>query len=292
MFYRIPEVKYHRPASLEEALELLGKLSGKARILAGGTDLVLDLKIKRYDVSDLIDVSGLKELKYITDEGGVLRIGALTTIQEIADSTIVAEKTPLLKKAAEEFAYWQVRNIATIGGNLCNASPAADTAPPLMVHEAWVRAVSMDGERRIPLKEFFKGPRTTALKPNEILAEVSIPYSQGEAWRYAYHKLGRRRGHDISVVSIAVAVRVEEGVFRDVRIALGSVAPTPVRAWSVEEELKGREASVENINRAVEKITGDIKPISDARASAEYRLHVSKELLRDMLTGLVEGGRR
>ncbi|MEL9908548.1 MAG: xanthine dehydrogenase family protein subunit M [Desulfurococcus sp.] len=290
VFYRIPEIRYHRPSTLSEALKLLGELTGRARILAGGTDLVLDLKIKRYNVSDLIDISQLNELRYIIDEGDMVRIGALTSIQEIADSSVIAEKAPLLKKAADEFAYWQIRNMATIGGNLCNASPAADTAPPLLVHEALVKTASIEGERTIPITEFFKGPRQTALKPSEMFVEVVIPSKPRPLWRHAYYKLGRRRGHEISVVSIAIAASINAGVFQDVRIALGSMAPTPVRARSVEVFLRGREISESVIEEAVEKLSSDVKPISDVRASAEYRLHVSKALLKDMLLKLVKGG--
>ena len=290
VFYRLPEIRYYRPSTLDEALKLLGELSEKARILAGGTDLVLDLKIKRYNVSDLIDISKLNELRYIIDEGDRIRIGALTSIQEIADSSVIAEKAPSLKKAADEFAYWQIRNMATIGGNLCNASPAADTAPPLLVHEALVKTASIEGERIIPITEFFKGPRQTALKPSEILVEVAIPSKPQPPWRHAYYKLGRRRGHEISVTSIAIAASIDAGVFQDIRIALGSMAPTPVRARSVEVFLKGRKVSESVIEEAVEKLSSDVKPISDVRASAEYRLHVSKALLKDMLLKLVKGG--
>jgi len=290
VFYLIPELNYHKPTSLRETVELLDKLAGRARVLAGGTDLIVDLKIKRIAVSDVIDVSHLSEIRYIVDEGGKIRIGALTRIQDLADSPVIAEKVPLLKRAAEEFAYWQIRNLATIGGNLCNASPAADTAPPLLVYEAVLKAMSVEGERAIPITEFFKGPRATALKPNEILVEVVVPYNKHFATNYGYVKVGRRRGHDISVTSIAVAAWIEDGVFRDVRIALGSMAPTPVRARSVEVSLVGAKASRDVIEKAVEKLPLDVKPISDVRASAAYRLHVSKVYLRDLLLRIAERG--
>ncbi|WP_276813681.1 FAD binding domain-containing protein, partial [Desulfurococcus amylolyticus] len=149
---------------------------------------------------------------------------------------------------------------------------------------------SIEGERIIPITEFFKGPRQTALKPSEILVEVAIPSKPQPPWRHAYYKLGRRRGHEISVTSIAIAASIDAGVFQDIRIALGSMAPTPVRARSVEVFLKGRKVSESVIEEAVEKLSSDVKPISDVRASAEYRLHVSKALLKDMLLKLVKGG--
>jgi len=290
MFYLIPGLNYHKPSSLREALEILDKLSGRARVLAGGTDLVLDLKIKRVRATDIVDISSLRELRYIIDEGERIRIGALTSIQEIADSQVVAEKAPLLRNAAREFAYWQIRNMATIGGNLCNASPAADTAPPLLVYEALLKAVSIKGERLIPITEFFKAPRQTALEPNEILTEVIIPFNKYFKESYGYYKQGRRRGHDISVTSIALAAWIQDGLFRDVRIALGSMAPTPVRARSVEAALKGRRAEASVIEEAVERLADDVKPISDVRASASYRLHVSRVALRDLLLKITGRG--
>jgi len=290
VFYLIPELNYHKPSSLREALEILDKLSGRARVLAGGTDLVLDLKIKRVRATDIVDISGLRELRYIIDEGERIRIGALTSIQEIADSQVVAEKAPLLRDATREFAYWQIRNMATIGGNLCNASPAADTAPPLLVYEALLKAVSINGERLIPITEFFKAPRQTALEPNEILTEVIIPFNKYFKESYGYYKHGRRRGHDISVTSIALAAWIQDGLFRDVRIALGSMAPTPVRARSVEAALKGKKVEASVIEEAVERLADDVKPISDVRASASYRLHVSRVALRDLLLKITGRG--
>jgi len=288
MFYRIPVEQVFKPRDLGEAVKLLDELSGEAKVLAGGTDLILDLKIKRYTVKYLIDLSGLKQLKYIVDEGNVVRIGALTTIQEIADSPIISSKYPLIKVVADNFAYWQIRNVATIGGNLCNASPAADMAPPLMVYEALLKAVSVEGERIISITDFFKGPRQTVLKPNEILTEIIIPYNEKYVKYYGYCKIGRRRGHDISLSSVAVAADIDNGIFRDVRISFASMAPTPVRAYSVENALKGRAVDSRVIEDAVENLVYDVKPISDIRASAEYRLHVSKIILRDILLGFTE----
>jgi len=280
--YRLPGFEYYRPLSLEEALVLLDKLED-AMVLAGGTDLVLDLKTGRYKPKSIVDTSGLKELKYIVDTGEALRIGALTTIQELVDSPIIASKTPLLWEAAREFAYWQIRNMATIGGNLCNASPAADTAPPLLVYEAVVKAVSTSGERYIPVTEFFLGPRRTALDKKELLVEVVVPYRNLERHGYAYRKIGRRRGHDISIVSVAVALRVDDGLITDTRIALNSVAPVPIRARSIEEFLLGKEPSIDLFRDGSKLVDRDISPISDVRAPAEYRLHVSRILVEELL---------
>jgi carbon-monoxide dehydrogenase medium subunit len=280
--YRLPEYDYYKPRNLEEALKLLDKL-GDARVLAGGTDLILDMKTGRYKPRSVVDIGGLKELKYIIDTGEALRIGALTTIQELVDSPIVYSKTPLLWEAAIRFAYWQIRNMATIGGNLCNASPAADTAPPLLVYDAVVKAASLSGERYIPIGDFFLGPRRVSLGRSELLVEVIVPYKSLEKYGSAYAKIGRRRGHDISVVAAAAAIRVEDGLIADARVALNSIAPTPVRARSVEKYLVGRRPCIEVFREASKLVSSDVSPITDVRAPAEYRLHIAMVLVEDLL---------
>ncbi|MGC8983331.1 MAG: FAD binding domain-containing protein [Desulfurococcaceae archaeon] len=280
--YRMPEFEYVKARSLAEALELLDKLEG-AKPLAGGTDLLVDVKIGRLKPRYVVDIGGLKELKYLRDTGESLEIGALTTIQEVLDSPLVEQKARLLWLAAREFAYWQVRNMATIGGNLCNASPAADMAPPLLVYEALLKIASSRGERLVPITEFFLGPRQTVLQKGELLVEVVVPYKKLEGAGFYYAKIGRRLGHDISVVAVAAAVKLEEGVVADARVALNSVAPRPIRAYSVEKALIGREPSVEVIEEVAELVERDISPISDVRAPAEYRLYMSKLLVREAL---------
>jgi len=281
--YTIPEdIEFIIPGDLKETLVLMSKLSD-VKVLAGGTDLVVDLKTGRFKPKYVIYIGGLRELEYIRDIDGALHIGALTTIQEILDSKIIAEKTPLLRAAAEKFAYWQIRNIATIGGNLCNASPAADTAPPLLVYDAIIKAESVRGSRLIPIREFFKGPRQTALEQDELVTEIIIPYKGLENSSHSYFKIGRRRGHDISLIAIACAVRVERGIISDVRLALNSVAPIPIRALSVEKALIGKKPSIEIIDESSKLVVHDISPIDDVRAPAEYRQYMAKLLTREAL---------
>lgn len=282
MMLPLPRFNYHKPSSLKEALELLERLED-ARPLAGGTDLIVDMKIGRCKPKHVVDIGGLKELRYIEDNGWVLRIGALTTIQEILESPVVSLKAPLLRMVAEKFAYWQIRNVATIGGNLCNASPAADMAVPLLVYNAQLKIVSLSGERYVPITEFFKGPRKTALGKGELLVEVLVPYRDLEGYGTAYAKIGRRRGHDISLVSASVAIKLHGGFIADARIALNSVAPTPLRARGVEDRLKGARPSAEVFEEASKLVVNDISPISDIRAPADYRAHLSVVLVRDLL---------
>jgi carbon-monoxide dehydrogenase medium subunit len=236
----------------------------------------------------VIDISGIKDLRYIVDEGDKVRIGALTRMQDIVESPVIREKLPVLAEAVSMLGSWQIRNMATVGGNLCNASPAADSAPPLLVHEARIKLASIEGTREIPITEFFVGPRKTAMYKTELLQEVIVPYDADFAKSYSYVKLGRRNAFTLSVVAVATVLKVRDGVFEDVRIALNAVAPTPVRARSVESFLKGREVGSEAIEKASELVLNDISPISDVRASAEYRKHASKVLVKDTLLKALE----
>ena len=285
MFYKIPHFNYYRVETLDEALELIDKLDD-FKVIAGGTDLVMDLRIGRYKPRNIVDISNIRELDYIVDEGDKIRIGALTKLQEILESPIVKTKAPVLAEAIYQMASWQIRNIATIGGNLCNASPAADTAPPLMVLEAQLKLASKTGTRTVPITEFFLGPRKTVLKKNELLTEIIIPYEKDVGTSMI--KLGRRNSFTLSVVAVAALVKVEDNKFKDVRVALNSVAPTPVRAKSVEKSLIDKEVTLENIEEAAKLVVNDISPISDVRASAEYRKEMSIILTRDSLIKSLE----
>ncbi len=280
MFLRIPEFNYIKVFTLDEALEVLSRLDD-VKILAGGTDLVIDLKIGRYKPKNVLDISGIKGLDYIIDEGEIIRIGALTKLQKIVESPVIKAKAPVLAKAVNEMASWQVRNVATIGGNLCNASPAADTAPPLYVLNAKLKLVSKRSEREVPVTEFFKGPRKTLLEKGEILKEIIVPVERGSG--QAYIKLGRRSAFTLSVVSVATLVKTENNKFTEVRVALNAVAPTPVRAKKTEEFLKGKEISLSNIEEAAKLVLEHISPISDVRASAEYRKEMAVVLTRDAI---------
>jgi len=280
MFYSLPQFKYYKPQALDEALKLLNELD-EARVIAGGTDLLIDMRIGRYRPKNIIDINDLNELKYIVDDGNWIRMGALTRLQELIDSEIVREKLPILYEAVYHMASWQIRNMATIGGNLCNASPAADTAPPLMVLEAKLRVISIEGERTIDVREFFLGPRKTVLKRNELLKEIMVPVYKD--YGYSYMKLGRRNSFTLSIVSVASLLKVEDNVFSDVRIALNSIAPTPIRAFSAEKYLVGRKVTIDSIKAASKLVVKDISPITDIRATAEYRRDMAIVLTYDAL---------
>ncbi len=285
MFYSLPCFEYYRPGSLEELLELIDRLSDY-RIIAGGSDLLNDMRIGRYRPRAVVDINGVRELDYIVNEGSVVRIGALARLQRLLESSVIREKTPLLYEAVYNMASWQIRCRATIGGNLCNASPAADTAPPLLAYDAELVLASVNGERVVKAREFFRGPRETVLERNEVLKEVRVPVYSG--WGWCFSKFGRRNSFTLSIVSVAVLLSVEDNVFKDIRVALGSVAPRPVRAASVEEALRGRNVSVDVIEEASRLVVNDISPISDVRASEWYRRKLSIVLVRDSIVKALE----
>jgi len=269
----IPEIEYHRATELGEALKLLSQHKENCKIIAGGTDLIPAARRRRTllpEHTHIVDISSIEGLDYIIKDGDMIRIGAITRVSEIEMSTVIKENALILANAASQIGSLQVRNLGTIGGNLCNASPAADTAPPLLVLNAKVKVRSINKQRLVPLQEFFMGPGKTTLTPEEILTEVQIPLIKPAGNSY-FIKFGRRNAFTLSIVSVAALVKVENGVFDDIRIALGSVAPTPIRASKAEEHLIGHKVNEQVIDDGANVVANEVKPISDVRASAEYR---------------------
>ncbi|MEM1623529.1 MAG: xanthine dehydrogenase family protein subunit M [Sulfolobales archaeon] len=278
--YRIPQkFEYYKPRDLREALELLNSIEG-AKIVAGGTDLVVDLKYRRVAPKALIDVSELGELRFIRVGGNYIEIGSAVTMQELAESELVRRSLPLLAEAVEMIGSWQIRNLATIGGNICNASPAADSIPPLLTYDAELELVSLNGLRTISIEKFFTGPKRTVLERGEILRSIKVPLSR-QKFGWSYIKVGRT-SFDLAKVSVAVLLRTEDGIVSEVRIALGSVAPTPVRARTTEKSITGMSLEKAAV-RASELVVSEIAPIDDARSTAWYRYHVAKTLVRDAM---------
>ncbi len=278
---RLPKFEYHAPTSLSEAFDLLAKYNGKARVLAGGTDLLVSMKKREVLPEHLISLKGIAELKGIHDEKEGMKIGALVTLGEIEHSKMIQDKFRVLWDAAQVMASRQIRNLGTIGGNLCSAAPSADTAPPLIVLDAAVEIMSSKGKRRVPVENFFKGPGESVLKPGEILTQIMIPNTLKKS-SGAYFKLMRRATMDLAQVGIAVCLSFdsEKRVCRGARIALGAVGLTPIRASKAEQILLNKE-----VNEAVGKEAGKIaaqeaNPRSSMRASKEYRSEMIKVLTR------------
>ncbi|HXZ36724.1 MAG TPA: xanthine dehydrogenase family protein subunit M [Thermodesulfobacteriota bacterium] len=278
---RLRKFEFSSPSSLAEALELMEKHGAGAKLIAGGTDLLVQMKSKTTTPPLVISLLKIPKLSEISPDGKGCKIGALAKHARIGDAPILQERWGILASAARKVGSPQIRNWGTVGGNLCNASPAADTAPPLLVLEAEVILVGRRGERRLPLESFFVGPGVTALTQDEILKEILIPEAPGpSAW--AYLKLGRRKSLDLALSSVAVWLTADPHtkVCCRARMALGAVAPTPMRAKETEKFLEGKVLEERVILEAGAKAAMECNPISDIRASAEYR--------REMVNVLVQ----
>jgi len=278
--------RYTAPTTLEEAAEILR--AGNVTVLAGGTDLMPQTQAGRLQFQPvLMNVRHLPELGGIALQGTAVRIGALVTITELLESALVRERLNLLWQACDHFASDQIRNAATIGGNVCNASPAGDTLVPLLALNARaVLASKASGGlqlRRVPLTEFFLGPGRSCRAPAELLTAVEVPLPPA-GFAGEFYKHGTRPGLDISAISIALGARRDGPLLRDVRLAFGSVAPTPVRAPRTEAALEGRPLDAAMFETAAGIALEEVHPISDVRASDWYRRELIHNMLKRVLT--------
>jgi len=279
------EFGFNRPMTITELKEQLGQPG--ARILAGGTDILPQMHQGRFSASILVDTSGIDSLRFIEDQGQEIFLGSLTTHQEIVDSPLLRNVNPALVDAALSIGCVQTRNRGTIGGNVANASPAADTVPPLLVYEASLLIQSLSGERQISLEDFIKGPGETDLKAGEFIHSVFFSPLKGK-WGSSYLKLGKRNGMSISIVNASAAVVVSgSGVIEDIRLAVGAAAPIVVRCRKVEDYLKGKKAT----STLYKEISGlsqeEIAPITDIRSTDSYRKHSAGVILRRVLENAV-----
>ena len=283
----LPQFDYIKAESAERAIDLLQEKGAAARILMGGTDLFVRMRNGNFAPAVLIDVKNLPGMNAIsfTKKGG-LTVGAAVTMNALARNPDVLKHYPMLAEAAESVASYQLRNRATVGGNLCNASPAADTAPAAFVLEAELTAMGSKGERTIPALEFFKGPGVNALEAGEFLSRINYPILP-KGWKGRYLKIGRNAGGDLAIVGVAVMGYPDKDAPSDFRfrIALASVAPTPIRAHEAEEILAQNPITETVIGMAAEAAQEAATPIDDVRASARYRNAMVKELTR---RGLVD----
>jgi carbon-monoxide dehydrogenase medium subunit len=272
---------YKKARSLNEALELKSSYGEAGIFIAGGTDLMVDIRNDTLESEPkaIIDISGLKELNYIKQEDSQINIGAVTTISEIQKSSIVSSQAPILFRACQKCANPLIRNMATLGGNLIDASPAADMATPLLALGALAVLKNANGERVMPLEEFFSGARKTNHSNNELITELRFNEAQGKG--YEFLKMGQRNGASISIVSLSLMFDVSDGIIKDgLKLALGSVASVPLRAYRTEDALCGVEPSLGNIKQAGNILKNEVNPISDVRGSAEYRREMSAVLLQ------------
>ncbi len=270
----LPEFTLIVPPTLDAAIAILGERPEQARILAGGTDMLVEMKCSDRGAKTLVKIGRLSELNFITyNPARGLTMGALTTIRAIADSPAMKQSYSLMLDAARDFANIQIMNMGTIGGNVCNASPAGDFLPCLLAMNAEVVLRSSAEPRIVKLSEFFIGPRKSQIRPGEIVVAITAP-ELSTLHSSAFVRF-TRTAEDLAKVSAAVVLSIDDGKFSDIRIALGSVAPTPIRVLEAEDFLKNQEVTDAVISKAAKIIQAAIKPISDFRSTAEYRTDIT-----------------
>jgi CO/xanthine dehydrogenase FAD-binding subunit len=269
---------YVAPVTLEEALEALSAGDGRATVLAGGTDLVPWLRDDRVAPEVVVDLKRVPGLTGLDVVDGTLHIGCLTTFSELLSSAAVREHVPLLIEMAGMVASVGIRNQATVVGNICAAVPSCDAGPVLLALGAHIHVVGTDGTRVVSMDDWFEGPRQTALRPNEVVTHLRVPIPD-PAHGAAFARLSRTRGEDLAQASVTVLL--EPG--HRYRVACGAVAPTPVRAPRIEARLRGHELDPEVIEDAVALVADEVRPITDIRATAHYRLRMCEVMLRRAL---------
>jgi CO/xanthine dehydrogenase FAD-binding subunit len=271
---RIRPFEYHAAQDVRDALEKMEDWGSRAKILAGGTDLVPALKKKKIQPACVISLHKLRELDYVRKADSQIRIGAMAKHGELARNPVLKNNCSILCEAVSLIGSWQIRSVATIGGNLCTASPAADSAGPLLVLDARAVIAGLDEEKEIPLASFFKGPGETVLQPAQLLKEIVIDLPKTRS-AGCYLKLMRKKAVDLSLVGVAVQAELDGSETRLARVAigLGGVAPTPIRAVEAEQALAGltHEQAIKRVPVAARIAVEATRPISDVRASAGYR---------------------
>lgn len=273
-------MEYFEPKTVSETLSLLERYGAEAKVIAGGTDVMVDIKFKE-EPGSLVNIKKLPGMTGIRENGGSVRIGALTSIRELETSALVREKLPVLWEASHQFASLQVRNTATIGGNICRASPSGETLAPLLVLEATGKCVFADGDKSQPFTSFFQGPGKSVLGAKGLLTEIEVPYPAAGS-KSVYLKHAVRGAMDIAMVGVAVMITPDaaKNTMQDVRIGLGAVAPTPVRAPKTEALLRGKTLTAALLKEAAALAASESSPITDQRSSAENRRWIVEALTR------------
>ncbi len=269
----LPKFEFYEPFSIQAAIELKQKYGPNARLLAGGTDLLVHLKKERVAADHIISLLRIKELASIKINETSIEIGACVTMAQLSNSQIIQEKFNGLKAGADNLGNHLIRNRATIGGNVCNASPAGDTLPSLMVYQAQVILEGTMGLRRMPIESFFQGPGKVDMRADELLVGLQLPIPQENCGAH-YIQLGKRKSSEINVVNVASFIQIDLGdqTVITARIALGSVGPTPIRSFYAEDAVKNKTAGEALFYEAGEIARHkDCKPINDFRGTAEYR---------------------
>jgi CO/xanthine dehydrogenase FAD-binding subunit len=282
----IPNYQLTTPASLADALALLRDEPGVWKPFAGGTDLMVLLEAGRLPHRNYINIWGLDELRGMEANESHVTLGALTTYTDVQANPILRDEFPMLCQAASETGGLAIQNRGTLGGNIINASPAADSPPALLAYDAEIELVSSGGSRWLPYHGFHTGYKEMHLGADELLSRIRLPRNTKGVTHY-YRKVGTRKAQAISKVCLAAVSRMNDGQISDTRIALGSVAPIVVRCVQTEDSLRGRKPDAETIAAACDTLLREISPIDDIRSTADYRLQVARNLLTDFVKSLV-----
>jgi carbon-monoxide dehydrogenase medium subunit len=284
----LPKFDYFAPQTLQETFELLEKHGREAKLLAGGTDLIVSLRAREQRPKSLIDIKGVKELHELSyDEKGGLTVGAAVNLNKLIHYEAASKNYPLLKEAVSTIGDYQIRNRATLVGNICNGSPAADSAPALLVLDANVNIASQRGKRTVPLREFYTGVKKTALANNELVTSVTVP-TPPNGCRGGYLKGRRTVGEDLAVVGVGGLVAPVGKGGKSVRLAYASVAPTPVRALEAEKVFESNKPLGDLLEQAMPIVRKTVSPISDVRGGKDYRANLVEVLTRRLIRQLWE----
>jgi CO/xanthine dehydrogenase FAD-binding subunit len=281
----VPDYEMVAPGNLRAVLQLLAARPGEWRPFAGGTDLMVLLESGKLEHKKFVSLWGVKELTGIIESESAVRLGALTTYSDVLRSRVISQEFPMLAQAARETGGVATQNRGTLGGNIVNASPAADSPPVLLVYDAELELTSARGSRSMPYAGFHTAYKKTLLEPGEIVSHIRLPRPSGPS-REQYRKVGTRKAQAISKVCFAGKVHIEDGLVRGARLALGSIAPLPLRCFKTESVLEGRRLTPDLITVACREMEAEISPISDIRSTELYRRRVTVNLLEAFLRSL------
>ncbi len=286
----LPDYDLKVPRDLDDALAVLAREPGVWKPFAGGTDLMVLLEAGQLRHQRFLSIWNLPDLRGIEVTPDHVTLGALTTYTQVQENAILRQEFPMLCQAASETGGTAIQNRGTLGGNIANASPAGDSPPALLAYDAQLELLSSSGARRVSYQDFHTGYKQMIMRPDELLSRIRLPRTAQPQWQY-YRKVGTRKAQAISKVCFAGLARMDGDAIEDIRIALGSVAPTVVRCLKAEEVLKNQKLDTGVIGRAKEALAGEVTPIDDIRSTASYRLRVASNLLEHFLLRLKTGER-
>jgi CO/xanthine dehydrogenase FAD-binding subunit len=281
----VPNYELTTPSSLADALALLDREPGVWKPFAGGTDLMVLLEAGKLPHRNYVNIWNLKELRGIEATDSHVTLGALTTYTDVQSHPILQNEFPMLCQAASETGGLAIQNRGTLGGNIVNASPAADSPPALLAYDAEIELVSTSGSRWRPYRGFHTDYKQMLIAPNELLSRIRLPRNTRDATHY-YRKVGTRKAQAISKVCLAALGKLEDNQINDIKISFGSVAPIVLRCVQTEDALRGEKLTTDAIKLASAMLEKEISPIDDIRSTADYRLQVAKNLLTDFLLTL------